>query len=169
MLYLLYKDIIFQEKVVKEAPAEGSKVFKQEVLKSQDDRQEEETSMEVDNQQEENKGTVDTDMLLNEHVPAEEPIATENNAKPESAEEPANPDKTATSDEGQVAAEQAEEAVPAQEVDQGVPDNVEKGVEGDLPVGSDENKTGDLDIESMLAAIHNDNPPPESSDTQNVA
>lgn len=150
--------------------------------------------METDVQQA--KGTVDTDMLLNDHVPAEGvAAASEEQEETNDIDEAASQEKelpvqdevlnapdeaSPTNEEGIPAAqdepEQQEPAVQneteqggeAMEVDQAT-DNAGKEDEemanGD---GTDDNKTGgDLDIESMLAAIHNDNPA-TAEDTQNI-
>lgn len=92
--------------------------------------------MDVDNQ-EINKGTMNATMLLNENVPAEGNVVGEQGSK------------------------NAESGVLAQEIamqiDQNISNNVVKGTGEDMVIGGD-NKTSDLDIESMLAAIHNDAP-----------
>lgn len=92
--------------------------------------------MNVDNQ-ERNKGTMNAIMLLNENVPADGSAAGEQGTK------------------------NAESVVLAQEmamqIDQNISNNVMKGSGEDMVIGGD-NKTSDLDIESMLAAIHSDAP-----------
>lgn len=89
----------------------------------------------VDNQ-ERNKGAMNATMLLNENVPAEGNAVGEQGTK------------------------NAESGILAQEIamqiDQNISNNV-KGTEDDMVIGGD-NKTSDLDIESMLAAIHSDTP-----------
>lgn len=136
-----------QEKT-EEIPTDTSKIFKPaEILKS-DDNQQDASPMDVDDsqQQQNDKGAVDTDMLLNDNVP------TEGNAADEQKE-----------------AQNTGENVPIQgeamKVDQEIQDNGVKGVEEGMVIDGEENKT-DLDIESMLAAIHNDTPTPE--DAQNI-
>lgn len=100
-----------------------------------------------DGQQQNNRGAVDTDMLLNDNVP------TEGNAADEQEE-----------------AQNTGEDMPIQgeatKVNQDIPDNNVKEVEG-VTIDGEESKT-DLDIESMLAAIHNDTPTPDVEDTQNI-
>lgn len=147
---------------------------KPETPKSQSN-QEADSAMDSVNNQQESKGTVDTDMLLNDSVPVESGTAeqeeeTENAAQ---VDVPGQEGDAALEEAAAGEAEQAqEETAQTQEeepmqVDQEILDNVEKGVE-DIAGGGEENKTGDLDIESMLAAIHNDNPPPNDGDTQNM-
>lgn len=100
-----------------------------------------------DDQQQNNKGAVDTDMLLNDNVPAEGNVTDE-----------------------QEEAQNTGEDMPIQEatkVDQDIPDNNVKGVEEGMTIDGQESKT-DLDIESMLAAIHNDTPTPDVEDAQNI-
>lgn len=91
--------------------------------------------MNVDNQR--NKVAMNTIMLLNENVPAEGNAVDEQGTK------------------------HAESGVLAQEVameiDQNISNNVLKGTGEEMGIGGD-NKTSDLDIESMLAAIHSDTP-----------
>jgi hypothetical protein len=163
-----------------------TKVIKSEPSKTQD--QQAETPMDVDeNQQDNNKGTVDTDMMLNDNVPTEESASveqeegteiagegegdeTENSQEGKTVKEAKSKKKPEPAQEEAATAEEEEDdeentAAPEQEeADQETPDSVEKEVEEDN--ANVENKTGDLDIESMLAAIHNDNPT-SSGDTQN--
>lgn len=95
------------------------------------------------------KGAVDTDMLLNDNVQAEGTAVTEQQ-------------------EAQNTGEGVSEEADSMQVNQSISGNVEKGVEEDMAMGGEENKTGDLDIESMLAAIHNDTPPTVDADSQNI-
>lgn len=92
--------------------------------------------MDVDNQ-EINKGTMNATMLLNENVPAEGNVVGEQRSK--------------NAESGVLAQEMA------MQIDQNISNNVVKGTGEDMVIGGD-NKTSDLDIESMLAAIHNDAP-----------
>lgn len=156
-----------------------SKTIKTEPSKTQENNQQEETPMDVDDNQESNKqGIVDTDMMLNDNVPTEgsgdnEQEEETENAGEEEESENSQDNKTVKeaklikkSESGQ---EDNDEDTPMpeqeeEEADQDAPDSVEKDVdEGNSNV---ENKTGDLDIESMLAAIHNDTPT-SSEDSQN--
>lgn len=90
-------------------------------------------------------------MLLNDNVPATEPVPSENNEQAEEAEQ---------------VPEQGEEPM---QVDQENSTNVQKGVDEEIAaIGGEENKSGDLDIESMLAAIHNDAPSTVDGETQNI-
>lgn len=106
------------------------------------------------------KGTVDTDMMLNDNLSAE---ATEATAEQEDlhniGEENGIQDDPMTSQEEPM--EVSNET------------NVEKEVDEKTTNGSEENKSGDLDIESMLAAIHHDdhheNPSTNSEDPENIA
>lgn len=113
--------------------------------------QQSETPLDVPEEQE--KGAVDTDMLLNENVPADEPATSEQHEQ--------------THETG--GAQEQEESM---QVDQEhtAENSEQKGVEEEMAAISEENKTGDIDIESMLAAIHNDAPaqPTVDSDTQNI-
>lgn len=162
-----------------------SKIIKSEPSKAQENNQDAESPMEVDeNPQDNNKGTVDTDMMLNDNVPTEgsanaeqeetentcEEEESENSQEDKSVKETKSKKKTEPSQEETPEEEEDEidTAIPEQEeADQETPDSVEKEVDEDS--ANVENKTGDLDIESMLAAIHNDNPPSNSGDTQNKA
>ncbi|XP_025198353.1 zinc finger protein 507-like isoform X2 [Melanaphis sacchari] len=165
-------------------PVTTTKTIKSEPPKIQENNQQAETPMDIDDNQRGNKpGTVNTDMMLNDNVPTEgsvdpEPEETENAGEEEETEN--SPDdktvkegklikKSAPGQEETTGEEEDEEdtAVPEQEeADQETPDSVEKDVDEDHV--NVENKTGDLDIESMLAAIHNDNPT-NSEDSQNKA
>lgn len=100
-----------------------------------------------DGQQE--KGCMDTDTLLNDNVPVEGSAACEQEEETQNTE-------------GEVPAQEE-----SMQIDQGISDNVETKVE-DMAIGSEENKTEDLDIESMLAAIHNDTPTTDGGNTQNI-
>lgn len=164
----------------------ATKVIKSEPSKAQDNNEQAETPMDVDeNQQDNNKGTVDTDMMLNDNVPVEgsadvdeqveEPENAGGGEETENSQEDTSPKDAKSKKKSEPAQEEAAEveedeedtAVPEQEeADQETPDSVEKEVNEDANV---ENKTGDLDIESMLAAIHNDNPPTNSGDSQSKA
>jgi len=140
--------------------------FKQDTVKSQDNQQEDSTMDTDDNaKQDKNKGTVDTDMLLNNHVEDKETAEIEEskNTKETRSLKKSMPNQTSVEESELEPSGNAQE-MPAQGADQDVSDNVKGEVED--KVG--ENKTGDLDIESMLAAIHNDNPPPDSSEPQNT-
>uniref|UniRef100_A0A2S2NUC8 C2H2-type domain-containing protein n=1 Tax=Schizaphis graminum TaxID=13262 RepID=A0A2S2NUC8_SCHGA len=161
-----------------------TKAIKPEPSKTQENNQQAETPMDVDDNQSSHKqGTVDTDMMLNDNVPTEGSANTEQEEETENAgeeEETENSQDNKTvkeakslkkSESGQEEATGEEErdeedtAVPEQEEpDQEIPDSVEKDVDEDS--ANVENKTGDLDIESMLAAIHNDNPT-NSEDSEN--
>lgn len=99
-----------------------------------------------DGQQE--KSCMDTDTLLNDNVPVDGSAACEQ-------EEPPNT-------EGEGATQEQ-----SMQIDQEISENVESKVE-DMAIGSEENKTEDLDIESMLAAIHNDTPTADGGNTQNI-
>jgi len=159
--------------------------MKPEPSKTQENNPQAESPMDVDeNQQDDNKGTVDTDMMLNDNVVPTEGSAnveqeegTENAAEEEETEN-SQEDKTVKEVKSKTKPEPAQEeateeeedeedtAVPEQEEadHQETPDSVQKEIDEDN--ANVENKTGDLDIESMLAAIHNDNPT-NSGDTQN--
>lgn len=119
-------------------------------------------------------------MLLNDNVPAketEEPEITKNRGMRNEEEEETTVqeknlsvgDEESTQDdstEKDNLPAQEENTQVAMEVDQQQStDNIEKKVEN----GGIENESGDLDIESMLAAIHNVNPPEDGEDAQNVA
>lgn len=164
-----------EDKESEEVPTESSS---KDEVKAQDN-QSAETPMEVDGnnggqQEEENKGTtVDTNMLLNDHVQGaadeQEETAADEQESQNTGVEASDQEKSAPDQEQETESEQAE-ATPStstQENDQAISDNVEKRAEEGTAVDNDENKTGDLDIESMLAAIHNDNAPPDSSETPN--
>ncbi|CAI6354425.1 unnamed protein product [Macrosiphum euphorbiae] len=162
----------------------STKVIKPEPSKTQENNPQAESPMDVDeNQQDDNKGTVDTDMMLNDNVvPAEgsanveqeegtenavEGEETENSQEDKTVKEVKSKKKPEPAQEEAAEEEEDEEdtAVPEQEeADQETPDSVEKEMDEDN--ANVENKTGDLDIESMLAAIHNDNPT-NSVDIQN--
>ncbi|KAL5238666.1 hypothetical protein ACI65C_006076 [Semiaphis heraclei] len=169
-----------------ERETEGSrpattKGMKPEASKTQDNNQPAETPMDVDENQQDNKGTVDTDMMLNDNVPTEESAdvgqqeetenagegdETENSQENKTVKEAKSIKKTESAqDEAAEVDEEDEEdtAVPEQEeADQETHDSIEKEVDDDN--ADAENKTGDLDIESMLAAIHNDNPSTDTGD-----
>lgn len=106
-----------------------------EILKS-DGNQQTVSAMDVDIQQG-NKSTMNAAMLLNENVPAERNAIGEHGIK--------------NAVDGGLAQE------VAMEIDQDISNNVVKGIGEDMVIGGD-NKTNDLDIESMLAAIHSDTP-----------
>lgn len=149
---------------------------KSEAQKSQGN-QEAETAMDTVNNQQDPKGTVDTDMLLNDSVPTESGTVeqeeeTDNPAQTDVPMQEAGDSALEEGAGGETVQAQEEESGQTQEeepmqVDQEILDNVEKGVE-DIAGDGEENKAGDLDIESMLAAIHNDNPPPNDGDSQNM-
>lgn len=109
-------------------------------------------------------------MLLNDHVQGAvdkqgEIAADEQESKNTGEVEGSIQGKSVPDQKQEADTEQQAEAVAttsAQENDQGISDNVEKGGEEEMAVDNDENKAGDLDIESMLAAIHNDNAPDSS-------
>jgi len=142
-----------------------------------------EASMDVDkDQQDNNKGIVDTDMMLNDNVHTkgsanvEQKEGTENAGEGEETEN-SQEDKTVKEVKSKIKPESAhEEAVeekydekdtvlPEQEeADQETPDSVEKEVDEDNV--NVKNKMGDLDIESMLATVYNDDTT-NSGDTQN--
>lgn len=167
--------MLIQEKEGDDASTESKTLDKPETPKSQDN-QETETALDTINNQQDTKGTVDTDMLLNDNVPTESEIAdqeeeTENTVQEDitvKVEREAPVQEEDTVEEADLAKEEEETAQAQEEpmqVDQVILDNVEKGDDEIADAG--ENKTGDLDIESMLAAIHNDNPPPTEEETQN--
>lgn len=143
----------------------SSTSFKQENVQSQDSQQEESTVDADDNarQQDKNKGTVDTDMLLNNHVEDKETAEIEDSQN--TKESKSMPDQ-APPEESELEPSASAQEISGQETDQDVSDSIVKQ-ENEDKVGAEENKSGDLDIESMLAAIHNDNPPPDSSEPQN--
>lgn len=99
----------------------------------------------------EDKGTMNTetdlDMLLNDNIPdqgSEVPVQEVQNI-PENM------------------SDQAEQLL---QVNQEIPTNVDIG---DMAIGGGETGTDHLDIESMLAAIHNDAPPPnDGANPQNL-
>lgn len=132
--------------------------------------------MDIDENQD--KGTVDTNMLLNDNVPAEGTVEGEQEAVnadeeiPQQETDNGSENAQQETDNGSVNAQQETELTQNEnnlatqdEAGEGIPDSVEKG---DEDVGNEDTKPGDLDIESMLAAIHNDNPPPTSEDAQNM-
>lgn len=131
-------------------------------------------NMDTDDKQDgKEKNIMDTNMLLNESVPAEiaetnEQDETQNagEAEPESGTE--KQDEHAQDDNSQEnnVGEQTEGGGTQEEmdVDQEIPNSVEKEGCGVINDNS-ENKSGDLDIESMLAAIHNDNSVDDGKDT----
>jgi len=138
---------------------------------TQKNNQQAESPMYVNiNQQDNNKGTVKTDMMWNDHVPAEEYADIEQEEETENAgkgqeTENSQEDKTVKEDKPKIKPEPAQEETAEEEdtvkpeqvkADQETLDSVEKEVYEDN--ANVENKTRDLDIESMLAAIHNDNP-----------
>lgn len=145
-------------------------VFKQEVLKTQELQQAESTTMDIDENQD-NKGTVDTNMLLNENVPAEGTVDGEQEAinadeeMPQQEESIASTQQETVNGTAQGTKLAQNENSTQDEAGDEIPDSVEKG---DQDVENEDTKPGDLDIESMLAAIHNDNPPPTSADAQNM-
>ncbi|KAF0767546.1 homeobox protein 12-like [Aphis craccivora] len=155
-----------------------SKTIKTEPSKTQENNQQEETPMDVDDNQENKQGIVDTDMMLNDNVPTEgsgdnEQEEETENAGEEEETENSQDNKTVKeaklikkSESGQEEDDDEDTPMPEQEeeADQDAPDSVEKDVDEDN--SNVENKTGDLDIESMLAAIHNDTPT-SSEDSQN--
>jgi hypothetical protein len=152
-----------------------TKEFKQEIIKTENDTQNAESPLDLDENQQE-KSTVDTDMLLNDHVPAaEEPADAGASADVTNTEEPeqeiAGEEAADGQDEALLDQEEAEQAetIPNEEVEQ---DNAEKGDGQETEIEGDEgeDKSGaSLDIESMLAAIHNDNATaPEEDTAQNV-
>lgn len=122
-----------------------------------EDNEQTETMADVDDGQPD-KGTVDADMMLNDNLPA---AATEATGE---QEELHNMDEgNGTQDAQDPPTLQGEEPMEvSNETD------VEKEVDGKITNGSEENKAGDLDIESMLAAIHHDDPA-TSEDTQNMS
>lgn len=89
------------------------------------------------------KGAVNTDMLLNDDVPAEGSQQKTQNA------------------EGHVSSQD-----DAMQIDHET--NIEKGAEEDMAIGGEISKSGDLDIESMLAAIHHDASPSDVRDAHNI-
>ncbi|XP_060857364.1 probable inactive protein kinase DDB_G0270444 [Metopolophium dirhodum] len=150
-----------------------TKVMKPEPPKTQENNQQAESPMDVDKNQQGNiKGTVDMDMMLNDHVPSEGSADVEQKEETENSQE----DKTVKEAKSEIKPEPAHEkateeeedtaALGQEEVDQETPDSIKK--EYDEENENVENKTEDLDIESMLAAIHNDNPN-NNEDTQNKA
>lgn len=154
----------------------------------QENNQQAEISMDVDeNQQLNNKDTVGTGMMLDDNVATEKHADAEKEKGTENAgdgEETQNSQEDTTAKESksvknpEPAPEKVAEvggkdggdsAVPEQqgESDQKTPDSVGNEVGEDN--GNVENKTDGLDVESMLAAIHNDNSPTNSRDTQSKA
>ncbi|XP_025418117.1 zinc finger protein 131-like isoform X3 [Sipha flava] len=172
-----------EDKESEENPPDVTKeIFKQEELKGEELQQAESTTMDIDENQD-NKGTVDTNMLLNENVPGEGTVEGEQEAVNADEEMPQQEEgsivstqqetdngsvheqqETETETETETELTQNENALATQdETGEVIPDSVEKG---DEDVGNEDTKPGDLDIESMLAAIHNDNPPPTTEDAQ---
>lgn len=135
--------------------------LKQDTHQTKDTQQEESMNF-GDNvgKEDKNKSTMHTDMLLNNDVEIKEEIAEED----VSQETKNSLDLEKSSDQAPRDSE-LKEPEPAQEIDQNISVGAEKKNENKIEDG--DNK-GDLDIESMLAAIHNDNPPPDSSETQNA-
>lgn len=166
--YYLY----FKEKETDNTRSVTNKINKPDILKSLVDQQSEPT-IDADDGQEKNKGVVDTDMLLNDNVPTKDIDEPEKPKSTEEEETTVQGQNLSAGDEEMAQDESAEkDDLPAQEensqvameVDQQSADNTEKEVEN----GGVENESGDLDIESMLAAIHNVNPPEDGGDAQNV-
>lgn len=94
----------------------------------------------------ESKGTVDTDMLLNNNLSADGAAGEEQESQNPGEEDSAQENITLQ-----------DETMPQQEEPlQEMTGNVEKSSDVESANGR-ENKTSDLDIESMLAAIHHDN------------
>ncbi|XP_060857282.1 myb-like protein AA [Metopolophium dirhodum] len=142
-----------------------------------------ESPMVVDkDQQDNNKGTVDTDMMLNGNVHTKgsanvkQEEGTENTGEGEGTEN-SQEDKTVKEVKLKIKPEPAQEeateeendeedtVLPDQEeADQETPDSVEKEVDKDN--ANVENKMGDLNIESISAVIHNNNPT-DREDTRN--
>jgi len=96
--------------------------------------------------QEDLKGAVDTAMILDNNVPINGTLAGEQ-------ERQQNTDNEALG--------------RTLHVSHGIPNNFKEAVE-DMVIDGEENKTGDLDIESMLAAIHNDTPHPDIRNAQMI-
>ncbi|XP_060857283.1 zinc finger protein 131-like [Metopolophium dirhodum] len=151
--------------------------MKSEPSKTQENKVE--SHMDVDKyQQDNNKGTVDTDMMLNDNVhtkgsgDVEQEEGTENTGEGKGTEN-SQEDKTVKEVKSKIKPEPAQEKateeedtvlLDQEEAGQETPDSVEKEVDEDN--ANVEKKMGDLNIESMLAAIHNDNPT-DSEYTQN--
>jgi len=100
------------------------------------------------------KGTVNTDMLLNDNLPSTKETVREEKESQEIGDEN-NFHETAVLEDG----------MPPQ--DEPIAEN--SGKADDVEIKNEpENKSGDLDIESMLAAIHHDNSSPNTGNTQNL-
>jgi len=166
------------ERETEDSRSISTKEIKLEPSNTEENNQQAEIPMDIDDNQRGNKqGTVDTDMMLNDNIPTEGSADNEQEEETENAgeeEETENSQDNNTvkeglsikkSESGEEEEDEEDTAVPEQEEpDQETPDSVEKDVDEDNE--NVENKTGDLDIESMLAAIHNDNPI-NSEDSQN--
>lgn len=118
-----------------------------------EDNEQTETAIADGDDGQHDKGTVDADMMLNDNLSAEATEATGEQDVHNMGEGSGTQDDPLT--------------LPDDEPME-VNNDVEKEVDGKITNGSEENKAGDLDIESMLAAIHHDDPS-TSEDTQNVA
>lgn len=122
-----------------------------------------------------NKSAVDTDILLNDDVPAEgsqqETLMTDGlvsaqvdamqNNQGTNIEKGAE-DMVIGGEEGMVMGGEEGMVMGGEEGGMAI------GGEEDMAIGGEDNKTGDLDIESMLAAIHHDTSHTDVGDAHNV-
>eukprot|EP00102_Acyrthosiphon_pisum_P026227 XP_016663437.1 PREDICTED: origin recognition complex subunit 1-like [Acyrthosiphon pisum] len=169
---LLIRSTSNTEKATKDSCPATSKVMKPESPKTQDNNQQAESPMDVDiSQQDNNNGTVDTDIMLNDYVPNEgsadvkQKEETENSQEDKTVKEAKSEIKPELAHEKAVEEEEEEEddeeeedivVLGLEEVDQETQDSVKREYDEDNE--NVKNKTEDLDIESMLATTHKDNP-----------
>ncbi|KAL4083479.1 hypothetical protein QTP88_028795 [Uroleucon formosanum] len=136
-------------------------IMKPEPPQTQEDNQQVESPMDVDkNHWDNNKATVDIDMLLDDHVPT----GGSANVEPEKEKENSLGDMTEKEVNSELKPEPAEEEEEDKKEDTAVLEQEETDQETSVIVKKEiveNNECGengsDLDIESMLAAIHNDN------------
>ncbi|VVC34591.1 Zinc finger C2H2-type [Cinara cedri] len=117
---------------------------------------EDDAEKETTEEPEEAEETEDAEMQETVEETVQETVIEEQEQEPEPEQE---------QDQEQDNSAQAEDnsdQEDAMQVDEEIEDSVEKPVDNTV-----DNKARDLDIESMLAAIHNDNPSTDSGDTQN--
>lgn len=179
--YYLISNIPFiQEKESEVTSSDTTKANKTDNQTKPIGKQQVESSKNSDETKEDkSKSVVDTDMLLNDNGQADEmtvdePEQTDNNEDGGQADdaEQEGTEETETADSAEREAAIREQENSAQvdnsdqedvmQVDEETSDTLEKTADNAV-----DNKARDLDIESMLAAIHNDNPSTDSADTQN--